>query len=140
MVYAKWIESLGRFGFSLSDNDGHPITEAMRNALLAQESMGKVLAPDADGFPVAIAAPGPTVEQLTENERVWRDQVLSTLVWLRDRHRDQLEIEVATTLSAEQFKQLLLYMQALRDWPQSLNFPDCSHRPIAPLWLSDLNE
>ncbi|MGH8381030.1 phage tail assembly chaperone [Pseudomonas sp.] len=71
------------------------------------------------------------------SERAWRDAELANLVWLRDRHRDQLEIGAATTLTAEQFTELLTYMQALRDWPQSEQFPEIEHRPVAPPWIAE---
>lgn len=74
------------------------------------------------------------------DERAWRDAELVAVMWLRERHRDQLEIEVETTLTAEQFKDLLVYMQALRDWPQSPDFPDSQHRPTAPPWLAEQSE
>jgi hypothetical protein len=71
-------------------------------------------------------------------ERQWRDAQLAELVWLRDRHRDQLEIGASTTLTAEQFAELLVFMQALRDWPQSEAFPDTSARPVPPAFLEQL--
>ena len=71
-------------------------------------------------------------------ERAWRDGQLDGLVWLRDRHRDQLEIGVTTTLMPEQFAELLVFMQALRDWPQSEAFPDTSARPVAPVFLEQV--
>lgn len=137
MVYARWVEADGRFAFSLADNGGYLITEAIRNALLAEEAMGKVLAPDAEGFPAAINPPALTIGQLAEKERAWRDQVMVTLIGLRDRHRDQVEIEIGTTLTDVQFKEFLVYMQALRDWPQSSDFPDNQFRPNSPLWLAE---
>ncbi|NWB16900.1 hypothetical protein HX819_20925 [Pseudomonas sp. D6002] len=70
-------------------------------------------------------------------ERAWRDGVLTSAAWLRDRHRDQLEIGAPTTLTTEQFEGLLVFMQALRDWPQSPEFPESKHRPIAPIWLEE---
>ncbi|MGA9701139.1 phage tail assembly chaperone [Pseudomonas sp.] len=85
---------------------------------------------------VLAAGPAP-LPDLTAIERVWRDTELLEVTWLRDRHRDQLEIDLATTLSASQFKELLIYMQALRDWPQLPDFPNTSHRPIAPAWIAD---
>ncbi|QNH77843.1 hypothetical protein GGD92_06130 [Pseudomonas protegens] len=75
-------------------------------------------------------------DQLALAERVWRDGELVAVMWLRERHRDQLEIEAPTTLTGEQFKELLVYMQALRDWPQSPDFPASQHRPISPTWLA----
>jgi hypothetical protein len=59
---------------------------------------------------------------------------------LRDRHRDQVEINAATTLTGEQFTELLFYMQDLRDWPQSPDFPDGEHRPVAPAWIADQSQ
>jgi len=73
-------------------------------------------------------------------ERSWRDGELAGLMWLRERHRDQLEISVDTTLTGEQFTELLHYMQDLRDWPQSPDFPDSEHRPVAPAWIADQTE
>lgn len=68
-------------------------------------------------------------------EREWRDAELAQMMALRDRHRDQLEIGGATTLTAEQYAEVLVYMQALRDWPQSEAFPDSSARPVPPTFL-----
>ena len=79
----------------------------------------------------------PTLPSLIEQERTWRDAELSAVQWLRERHRDQLEIDMPTTITVEQFVQLLVYMQALRDWPQSPDFPDIQHRPIAPPWIAE---
>lgn len=79
----------------------------------------------------------PGAEDQDAIERAWRDTELASLVWLRDRHRDQLEIEATTTLSGEQFTELLVYMQALRDWPQSQAFPDVGQRPTAPAWIAE---
>ncbi|WP_256671295.1 phage tail assembly chaperone [Pseudomonas sp. EMN2] len=70
-------------------------------------------------------------------ERTWRDVELTNAVWLRDRHRDQVEIGGSTTLTAEQFQELLVYMQALRDWPQCEAFPDSAQRPVAPTWVAE---
>ncbi|MGC5702357.1 hypothetical protein J4P02_19345 [Pseudomonas sp. NFXW11] len=79
------------------------------------------------------AAALPAKEDL---ERNWRDTELTSLMWLRERHRDQLEIQAPTSIDAGQFKELLVYMQALRDWPQSATFPDAQFRPLAPPWVA----
>lgn len=75
-------------------------------------------------------------EMLADAERSWRDAELASVTWLRDRHRDQVELSADTTLTAEQFNELLAYMQLLRDWPQSAAFPNVSHRPLAPSWIA----
>ncbi|MDP9507874.1 phage tail assembly chaperone [Pseudomonas protegens] len=123
-----------------ADKSCKKITKAQHVELRAQNSAGKIIVADSEGFPVAVDPPGPTAEQISSNERAWRDLVLSTVVGLRDRHRDQLEIDVETTLTAEQFKELLVYMQALRDWPQSPDFPQIEHRPVLPPWIAEQTE
>lgn len=75
-----------------------------------------------------------------DTERAWRDTALDEMVWLRDRHRDQLELGVDTTLTAKQFTELLAYMQDLRDWPQSPDFPLTEHRPVAPPWIAEQHQ
>ncbi|MFK3641392.1 tail fiber assembly protein [Pseudomonas protegens] len=134
-IFAKWLGDEGRFAFSLTDNGGQRISEGARDALLLSESVGKLLVPDENGFPIAVDAPGPTDEQLADEERSWRDRTFLTASGIRDRHRDELELGIPTTLLPEQFKELLAYMQALREWPQSSDFPLFECRPAAPVWL-----
>jgi hypothetical protein len=69
------------------------------------------------------------------NERMWRDSEIQRISWVRDRHRDQLDMGLETTLSTEQFKELLNYTQALRDWPQAESFPLIAKRPVVLPWL-----
>lgn len=69
------------------------------------------------------------------SERMWRDERLEEIVWMRDRHRDQIELEMVTTQSAEQYVELLRYIQNLRDWPQAEVFPGIDKRPVSPNWL-----
>lgn len=92
------------------------------------------------GFAISDPGISPTVEDVVARERAWRGYELSSVKWLRERHRDQLEIEVDPTLSEAQFKELLVYMQALRDWPQSSDFPNSERRPVAPSWLANQTE
>ncbi|XMB47223.1 phage tail assembly chaperone [Pseudomonas fluorescens] len=73
-------------------------------------------------------------------ERQWRDIEIEAVKWLRERHRDQQEIGVAPTLSAIQFHELLVYVQALRDWPQAFAFPSSDERPAAPEWIADQSQ
>lgn len=72
---------------------------------------------------------GARAARLAGLERSWRNDVLERLRWLRDRHRDEQEIGEAPTLTPEQFSDLLAYMHALRQWPQSKGFPDVTQRP-----------
>ncbi|ERO61156.1 hypothetical protein P308_10490 [Pseudomonas piscis] len=84
-----------------------------------------------------IASASASLPTQENDERRWRDEELSSVIWLRERHRDQLEIETPTTLTSDQFKELLTHIQVLRNWPQSPDFPQIEHRPVAPPWLAE---
>jgi hypothetical protein len=116
--------------------DAVEIPEELFLAVICSPLPGKVRAHDEKGLPFLVDAPEP-IQDLEAQERVWRDNELSGVLWLRERHRDQLEIEQPTTLTAEQFNELLAYLQALRDWPQSPYFPDRESRPTAPAWIAE---
>lgn len=81
--------------------------------------------------------PPPAREQLEAAEREWRDASVNAVLWLRERHRDEQDLPRSTTLTPAQFAELLNYLQALRDWPQSAAFPAIKHRPVAPLWIAE---
>lgn len=70
-------------------------------------------------------------------ERDWRNAELERVKWLRERHRDEQDIGRRLTLTVEQFSELLDYLQQLRDWPQSEQFPEVKHRPVAPPWIAE---
>ncbi|MCE1113768.1 phage tail assembly chaperone [Pseudomonas sp. NMI795_08] len=72
-----------------------------------------------------------------DEEREWRDEQLPIYGALRDRHRDELELGRPTTLAGGQYAELLAFLQALRDWPQSELFPSREHRPVPPPWISE---
>ncbi|WP_325985601.1 phage tail protein [Pseudomonas protegens] len=76
-------------------------------------------------------------ERQARMERAWRDNELLRTGGLRDRHRDEAEIGIASTLSDDQYSELLGYIQALRAWPQSEYFPLIEHRPAPPFWLAE---
>ncbi len=77
------------------------------------------------------------LDEQEAKERAWRDSTLANAQWLRDRHRDELELGLPPTLAEGRFAELLAYLQALRDWPQSEHFPVIEHRPVAPPWIAD---
>jgi len=70
------------------------------------------------------------------HERMWRDSEVESIKWLRERHRDEMDLALDPTLNADQFKSVLTYLQALRDWPQSPGFPAPEQRPAPPDWLT----
>jgi hypothetical protein len=83
--------------------------------------------------------PPPTIpaSDLADAERVWRNNELQSTEWLVTRHRDEQALERPPTLTSEQYSELLIYRQALRDWPQTGDFPDVEFRPIAPSWIAE---
>lgn len=109
------------------------ITAARHVELREAQSTGRVIVPDGQGQPVAVEKV-PTSDELSARERGWRDGRLRLVSGVRDRHRDELELGLATTLTSEQFAELLEYIQQLRDWPQSEQFPAAEHRPTPPGW------
>lgn len=117
-------------------DDAVEITDELYMAVIGNPPPGKVRAHDDQGLPYLVDAPAVLPDWLAQ-ERGWRDDELSSLMWLRERHRDQAEIGAPTTLTGEQFKELLIYMQSLRDWPQSPDFPQTEHRPVAPSWIAE---
>ncbi|RZI33134.1 phage tail assembly chaperone [Pseudomonas orientalis] len=74
--------------------------------------------------------------RLIESERAWRNGEIARVAWLRDRHRDEVDLGHAPALTAEQFSELLAYMQMLRDWPENQDFPETVSRPLAPDWIA----
>ena len=81
--------------------------------------------------------PPPVREQREAAEREWRDASVNAVLWLRERHRDEQDMQRSTTLTPAQFVELLTYLQSLRDWPQSAAFPAIEHRPVAPPWIAE---
>lgn len=116
--------------------DAVEIDLALKRELLDAESKGGIIVVGSGGMP-EIAETAPDPEASARAERYWRDAEILRVTWLRDRHRDELDQQLATTLTAEQFAELLAYIQALRDWPQSLVFPDTEQRPTTPAWIAD---
>lgn len=62
-----------------------------------------------------------------------RAATLSRTDWMTIRHRDQRDAGASTSLSEEQYVQLLEYKQALRDWPVSGDFNEAF--PVKPAWM-----
>lgn len=74
-------------------------------------------------------------EDLPLIERQWRDVEIESVRWLRERHRDEIEIGTATSITESQFEEILIYIQRLRDWPTSQDFPAKDKRPGKPHWV-----
>lgn len=115
------------------------VTAAHFKAIGAGIAIGKRVAAGEAGQPVLID-PQPDDEALQAAERTWRTVELARHEWLVTRHRDEVDLGQATTLTAQQFEQLLLFRQTLRDWPSLEHFPLTEYRPRPPAWLSDTVE
>lgn len=113
------------------------ITRAQYAELFAGQASGKVISASASGQPV-LNDPVISPQALASRERAWRDNVLQDTQWLVWRDAEELEVGEGTTLRTEEFKQLLAYRQALRDWPNDPEFPDAQARPVEPDWLEGL--
>lgn len=58
-----------------------------------------------------------------------RDRRLNATTWLVERHKEQTEGNIETSITEEDYAALLTYRQALRDLPQQQGFP----------WSGDIN-
>ena len=67
--------------------------------------------------------PPPTVEELFNMLRSFRDARINSVLWMRERHADELELGKETSLTQEQYTALLTYIQALRDLPAQPGAP-----------------
>lgn len=67
--------------------------------------------------------PPPTIEELFDRLRSFRDGRISAVLWMRERHADELELGKEPTLTPEQYTALLAYLQALRDLPTQPGAP-----------------
>lgn len=74
VYYAKWVVSDGRFSFASADNGGVTISPEEHAALLAGESAGFRIAPDAEGRPILIDPPAATAEQIWPQIKAERDR------------------------------------------------------------------
>lgn len=129
-----YLRELGNAG---TPSDVIEITAKQHSELVNGQASGLRLSADQDGNPILIEPPQPPQEVQAVAERAWRDAQLSTTEWLVTRHRDEQDMLQVTTLTAEQFSELLVYRQGLRDWPQSEYFPDRNYRPVELPWISE---
>ena len=73
--------------------------------------------------------PPPTTEQIAEQVRAERDAKIEAVRWRIERAKDELELGVPLT---EPLEPLLQYVQALRDVPQQVGFPENVEWPPEP--------
>ncbi|MHC8340691.1 phage tail assembly chaperone [Pseudomonas sp. HLT2-19-2] len=116
--------------------DAVEIDDERYSAVIANPKAGTDRSHDDQGLPVLVELAPLSEEQLLQEAKAWRDNEFARVVWLRDRHRDELELMKATTLSDTDYQALLVYLQALRKWPQANKFPSKRSRPKKPAWMT----
>lgn len=79
------------------------------------------------------------VEHQQEISRTIRNNEIESSMWVAERHRGQIELGIKTSISDNEFKDLLSYHQSLRDWTEHPGWPYVD-MPIAPDWLAALKK
>lgn len=74
-------------------------------------------------------------KEAEEQVRAERDRLLDDSMWMLQRHQSEKQLGRPTTLSEEEFLELLQYQQDLRDVPQQEGFPDAVVWPEKPSFI-----
>lgn len=107
-----------------------PLSADDHARLLEELSTGRILAADEAGLPVTLAPPPPSVEALATEARRRRDAEIAQVRWLIERHRDEQALQIATTLTPEDYRLVQEHVQALRDVPEQDGFPHAIDWPV----------
>lgn len=73
-----------------------------------------------------------TQEEKAADVRAERDRRIDAIRWRIERYQTQEAAGIETTDTAEQYREILLYVQALRDIPEQAGFPDAIEWPEEP--------
>lgn len=103
--------------------DAVQVSDGQRHSLLTAEAQGKVIRPDANGYPVAADPPPPSDEFLAKLARGQRDVLLTASDWTQQPDV-QHPVDVAAAWRT--------YRQALRDITSQPGFPQNVIWPVAP--------
>lgn len=74
----------------------------------------------------------PSYTRTPEDVRMRRDRRIAATDWLVQRHQEQAALGVETSLSAQEYDDLLAHRQALRDVPDQSGFPENVDWPEPP--------
>lgn len=110
------LEHLGtgwQFGGSVTDN-----TESAWNAVVWEDERQKPSWVD-----ICTAYATFKTKANFDTLRSERDTRINSVLWMRERHADELELGKETSLTPEQYTSLLTYIQALRDIPAQPGAP-----------------
>jgi hypothetical protein len=112
-----------RGGFSEKFVEGSvEITDEYWETLIEQSNSGKIIRPDAQGYPVAIE-PIMTAEQA----RSIRDTLIEAIEWRVSRYEREIMLGMTPT---EDIEGVLRYIQALCDIPEQEGFPSDIMWPV----------
>lgn len=106
------------------------LSRADHAAILNEIASGRVLSANDDGEPITIKPPAPSAEQLAIEARRRRDAEIVAVRWLLERHRDEQALQIATTLTPEDYRLVQEHVQALRDVPEQDGFPIAIEWPV----------
>ena len=115
-------------------DDADEIPSALYSELINAAALGYVVSSDKPWRAVPVAI---TDEMRADEARRRRDDAIKSVMWVAERHRDQTQLQIDTSISEEQFVDLLEYIQVLRDWPAQPGWPDID-LPLPPDWLAEL--
>ena len=73
-----------------------------------------------------------TQEEKAADVRAERDRRIDAILWRIERYQTQAAAGLETTDTAEHYKAILLYVQALRDIPEQAGFPEAIEWPEEP--------
>ena len=77
-------------------------------------------------------APEKPVEEKKAEVRAERDRRIDDIWWRIERYQTQEAAGLETTDTAEHYKEILIYIQALRDVPEQAGFPEAIEWPEEP--------
>lgn len=77
-------------------------------------------------------APEKPTDQKSAEAREERDRRIDAIRWRIERYQTQAAAGMETTDTAEQYRAILIYIQALRDVPEQAGFPDAIEWPEEP--------
>jgi hypothetical protein len=96
--------------------------EYYEDIIQKHNSENLIITSDDNGYPI-LTTPEYSDLELAESVRYGRNNLLKKSEYLISRHKEQLEAEIPTTITSEDYMNLLHYRQNLRDITRQLNFP-----------------
>lgn len=71
-----------------------------------------------------------SAEEKAQEIRDKRDSLIDSIMWRVERYQTQTALGVTTTDTEEQYKKVLTYLEALRNVPEQIGFPDSIDWPV----------